>query len=182
MLSVTFTCLLIVVARVVDVSLGTLRTINVVHGRRFLAFCLGFVEILIWIFVVSRVINEIRQPAYALAYAVGFALGNYIGVTIEARLAMGRQVLHIITRNGPELAQTLREANYRVTQFDGYGRDGPVQELFVLLERRGVPKILSTVQRLDPDCFYTVDDVRMASSGQVPATKSAQTHTAPVRK
>ena len=73
MLSVFLTCLLIVAARITDVSLGTIRTINVVQGRRTLALVLGFFEVLIWVFVVSRVINEIRQPAYALAYALGFA-------------------------------------------------------------------------------------------------------------
>lgn len=166
-------CLLIVVARITDVSLGTIRTINVVQGRRLIALVLGFIEILIWIFVVSAVINDIRQPAYALAYALGFALGNYVGMVLEHHIALGRQVVRIITREGPEIAATLRAAGYRVTQFDGFGRDGPVQELVVLTERHAVAHLLSQARTLDPNCFYMADDIRLASSATVGTGVSA---------
>lgn len=157
-------CALIVLARVADVSLGTMRTIMVVQGRRTLALVLGFFEILIWISVVSSVVTRIHEPQYAAAYALGFALGNYVGMTIEQKLAMGRQVVRFITRQGPELAVALRNAGLIVTQFDGYGRDGPVQELFVESERRSTPRIIAQARTTDPKCYYTVDDVRMTSS------------------
>lgn len=178
-LTVALTCVLIVVARIADVSLGTIRTIMVVQGRRMLAFVLGFVELLIWVAVVSRVIQGIGdQPLYALAYAGGFALGNYIGMTIEARLAMGRQIVRIISRVGPELAQELRTAGFMVTQFDGYGRDGPVQMLFVECPRRHTRQIIGEARRLDPKCYYSVDDVRATSANTVraiqPTWKTAQ--------
>lgn len=172
MLSIALTCLLIVVARVVDVSLGTIRMINVVHGRRCLALVLGFVEILIWVFIVSRVIHEIHQPAYAIAYALGFALGNYVGMTIEHKLALGRQVVCIITRHGYELAGALRETGLRVTQFDGMGRDGPVQEIFVEVGRRSTGEVIDQARKLDSSCYYMVDDVRRASSTEVKASRS----------
>jgi uncharacterized protein YebE (UPF0316 family) len=169
--SVLLTCLIIVVARITDVSLGTIRTINVVQGRRHVALMLGFFEVLIWVFVVSRVISEIRQPAYAIAYALGFALGNWVGMTIEGRLAMGRQVVHIFSRLGPEMATALREAGLRVTQFDGYGRDGPVQHLLIEIGRRHSANVIGQARTIDPRCFYMVDDVRLVSSvhGQLPA-------------
>lgn len=164
MLAVALNCLLIVVARIVDVALGTIRTINVVQGRRMVALVLGFVEILVWIFVVSQVINEIRQPAYAIAYALGFALGNYVGMVIESRLALGRQVVRIITREGAELAAALRANELRVTQFDGFGRDGPVQEVFIQVDRYHAPEVVTKARTLDPQCFYMIDDIRTASS------------------
>jgi len=171
MVTVLLTCGLIVLARIADVSIGTILTINVVQGRRSLALVLGFFEVLIWVFVVSRVISEIRQPAYALAYALGFALGNWVGMTIEARLAMGRQVVRIFSRQGPELAVALREAGLRVTQFDGYGRDGPVQQLFIEVERRSASNVITQARGLDPACYYMVDDVRFASSQMVQASQ-----------
>ncbi len=173
MLTVVLTFLLIVVARIVDVSLGTLRTLMVVQGRRLLAFVLGFFEILIWVTVVSGVIQHLRaQPAYALAYALGFALGTYAGVTLERRLALGRQVVRIISRQGPELAVRLRELGLRVTQFDGYGRDGAVQELFIEVERRETPRVVREARRLDPRCYYMIDDVRATSSATLPYAQS----------
>lgn len=166
-------CLLIVAARIADVSLGTLRTIMVVQGRRAVAFVLGFCELLIWVTVVSSVITELRaQPLYAIAYALGFACGNYVGMTIERRLALGRQVVRLITRRGPELAQALREAGLRVTQFDGYGRDGPVQEVFIETGRRTAARVIAQARALDPRCYYIVDDIRLASSAAVPLRES----------
>ncbi len=166
------TCLLIIVARIADVSLGTIRTINVVQGRRHLALVLGFFEVLIWVFVVSRVISQIQQPIYAVAYALGFALGNYVGMTIEQRLALGRQVVRVFTRIGPEMAAAQREAGFRVTQFDGYGRDGPVQELFIEVGRRDVAKVIARARALDPRCYYMVDDVRVVSSASAQSRES----------
>lgn len=165
MTEVVLTCLLIVVARMADVSLGTIRTIMTIQGRRAVALSISVVELLIWVFVVSRVIRDIAdQPAYGFAYAIGFALGTYIGMTIEARLALGRQVVRIFTRQGGEMAQALRDAGLRVTQFDGHGRDGPVQELFIELERRHARSVIAQARELDPHCYYMVDDIRFASS------------------
>jgi uncharacterized protein YebE (UPF0316 family) len=158
-------CLLIILARIADVSLGTIRTINVVHGRRLLALVLGFFEVLIWILVVSRVITgAAATPAYAIAYALGFALGNYVGMTIESKLALGHQVVRIFTRRGPVLAAALRESGLLVTQFEGHGRDGPVQELFIQIGRRAAARVVAQARELDPTCYYMVDDVRVVSS------------------
>mgnify|MGYP000753228579 CR=1 FL=1 len=168
MVSVALTCMLIILARIADVSLGTIRTIVVVQGRRGLAFVLGFFELLIWVSIVSRVILHLEEkPVYAVAYALGFALGNYIGMTIESRIALGRQVVRIITRQGAALATALRDIGLRVTQFPGYGRDGPVEELFVEVERRAVTNVINLARSGDPKCYYMVDDVRLASSSAV---------------
>ena len=100
---VVFMCLLIIVARIGDVSLGTLRTIVTIQGRRALAISISIFELLIWVFVVSQVIRDIgNEPIYGVAYAIGFASGTFIGMTIEQRLALGRQVVRIITRQGPK--------------------------------------------------------------------------------
>jgi len=161
---VVFTSLLIVAARVIDVSLGTLRTVSIMHGRRALALALGFVEILVWVLVVSEVIGSIKDNlVYGLAYAGGFALGTWLGMTIEQRLAMGTQVLRVFTRQGDAMAASLRELGHRVTVFDGRGRNGPVSMLFVQSDRRRVGRMLATLRSIDPECYYTVDDIRLAS-------------------
>lgn len=167
MLEVIVWSLIIIVARIGDVSISTVRTILMIQGRRGVAIVLAVPEILIWVFIVSRVVTDIREkPVYGIAYAIGFASGTYIGLAIESRLALGRQAIRIITRRGPELAAALREAGLRVTQFDGHGRDGPVQELFIEVRRKQTKTILSQARTLDPQCYYAVQDVRMASFGR----------------
>jgi len=161
---VILNCLLIIVARVADVTLGTLRTVAVINGRRWTAWHLGFVEVLIWVLVVGAVIGSIKEsPWYAIAYALGFATGNYLGITIEQYFAHGEQVVRIFTRKGPEMSGWMREQGLRVTMFQGEGRDGPVHMLFIETARRGAAAVVKMARQFDAACFYVVDDVRLAS-------------------
>lgn len=162
---VLVTCLLIVLARIADVSLGTIRTVTVISGRRWTAWFLGFFEVLIWVLIVSKVIAEVQQnPLYAVAYALGFAAGNFIGITIETQLAFGEQVVRVFTRRGDDLAAPMRAAGYPVTIFPGRGRDGPVDMLFIETRRRKARDAVALARKIDPTCFLIIDDVRAASS------------------
>jgi len=150
---------------------GTLRTVAVVYGRRFSAFALGFFEVLIWVVVVAKVVETLDDNMfYAVAYALGFAAGNFLGITIESHIAVGSQVVRVFTRQGEALAHALRARDYRVTSFEGEGRDGPVTLLFVHSSRKRVKKMLGMARELDPSCFYVIDDVRYASLPLAAAT------------
>jgi uncharacterized protein YebE (UPF0316 family) len=157
-------CLLIVLARIGDVSLGTLRTVCVVRGHRSVAPFLAFFEVLLWVLVVSKVVSNLQQPEYALSYALGYSLGNFVGMTIEKRVALGDQVIRVFTHHGSELASLLRQEGYRVTEFDGRGRDGPITLLFIQTSRRTAPQLVTRLHQLDPSCYYIVDDIRLAST------------------
>jgi len=161
------TCVLICLGRAVDVTLGTLRTVFVVHGRRGVASVLGFCEVLIWVVVVSRVVQNLQQPYYAVAYAFGFTLGTYVGITVEGWFGAGAQVIRVFTRRGPELVDTLRAGGYVVTQFEGAGREGPISLIFLQVPRRGMRPVVEQVLAVDPDCFYIVDDVRLSSGRKI---------------
>ena len=156
------TCALIILARIGDVSLGTIRTICVVNGRALISWVLGFFEVLIWLCAVSKVLSGPLTLPYTLAYAVGFATGNYIGVTVEGLIAFGEQVVRIFTRRGAEVAEALRGEGFRVTEFDGRGRDGLVSLLFIETRRKDTRHLLRRVHDLDPNTFYLVDDIRLA--------------------
>ncbi len=149
----------IFVCRILDVSLGTMRTISLVHGRAVLAVVLGFFEVLVWISVVSQVISEVKtNPVLLLAYAGGFAAGNGIGIALERKIAMGTQVVRIISQHaGPVIAAKIREIGQAVTTFVGEGRDGPVTLIYVTCPRRRVEQILSTAMLLDPQLFYVTE-------------------------
>ena len=162
-MEVLLTCALIVIARIADVSLGTIRTVAVVNGRRGIAVAIGFFEVLIWVVVVRTVVQHLDGPIYAVAYAGGFALGTWIGITVEGRLGTGNQVLRVFTRIGERLTAELRAQDFVVTVFEGSGREGPISMLFLETSRRGIRRALDTITRQDPDCFYIVDDVRLSS-------------------
>lgn len=172
------TCLLIVLGRVADVSLGTLRTVMVVTGRRAMAFLLGFCEVLIWITVVGQLIANLDHWMYYPAYALGFALGCFVGMTIERRLALGKQVVQVFSRNAHAVATALRAMSFgenmphlAVTEMEAKGHRGPVGVLFVEVPRRYAAPVTDQVLRVDPDAYFIIDDVRHASSA---ASRSQQ--------
>jgi len=157
--------LLIALARVFDVSLGVLRQASVRAGRRRSAWLIGFVEALVWVFVVAKVVTNLTNPVYAICYALGFATGTFVGVTLEGLLARGEQVVRIFTHNN-DMASSLRRMGYRVTEFDGHGLKGPVKLLFIHVIRKKSPIVPKLARQLDPECFIVVDDVRTSSVGQ----------------
>jgi uncharacterized protein YebE (UPF0316 family) len=174
--------LLIVVARIGDVSLGTLRTVAVIHGRRGAAWMLGFCEVLIWVLVVSQVIVTVRDNwVYAIAYAFGFATGNFIGITIEQYFAYGRQIVRVFTRQGSAMAEVMRAQGFTVTEFEGKGRDGPVNMLFIEVGRRMAQTAIRLAREVDPTCYYTIGDIREASTGTSGTPSSLASETSPAR-
>jgi len=156
------TGVLIFLARICDVSIGTVRTIVTVQGRTVIAFILAIFEISIWITVVSTVIHQIKDnPLLIIFYAFGYATGNVVGILVERRLAFGLIILKVITRNaGGELADYLRQKGQPVTVFMGEGMEGPVKELYIACRRRDLKWILPVVSQKDPKAFYVVEQAR----------------------
>jgi len=157
---------LVFVARLTDVSLGTLRTIAIVHGRTMLSFWLGFFESAIWLAVVSTIVQSVlQQPLLGVVYAFGFASGNLVGIKIEKFIAMGHLILRIISRKNSHLITSqMRDKGYRVTTFAGEGMNGPVQELYVVCRRKDLKKLLQTVLMLDPEAFYVTEQAGSVSN------------------
>jgi uncharacterized protein YebE (UPF0316 family) len=153
--------LLIFLARVVDVSLGTIRTISTVHGRGKTAFILGAFEVSIWLLVVSKMISEIsNQPIYVLFYALGFSTGNVLGILVERRIAFGYVGLRVFCRQkGDEMADAMRDAGYAVTSFEGKGKSGTVVELYAVCKRKKLNELVAISRKIEPDAFYTSDHV-----------------------
>src|SRR5579859_412984 len=111
-LTVFVTFWLIVLARIIDVSLDTIRMVSVVQGRRAFAAVLGFFQAVVYVCAIAKVLLNMNQPVYALAYGLGFATGTYLGMLIEQRLAFGKQLALFVTSKGRELAEVLRAADY----------------------------------------------------------------------
>jgi uncharacterized protein YebE (UPF0316 family) len=158
-LPLLLTGIAIFLARIVDVSLGTLRTISIIQGRTWVAFWLGFVEIIIWLWVISTVIPQIREiPVLAIFYAFGFASGNLVGIRLERRLAFGHIIIRVISKkNYQKMADALRQAGFAVTTFQGEGMSGPVIELFIVCRRRFLREIIGMIKSIEPDAFYTTE-------------------------
>ena len=158
--------ILIFLARVTDVSLGTFRTIVVFRGHKFLAAVIGFFEVMIWLVAAGQVLTHLDRWYLILAFAGGFAVGNYVGIWIESRFALGNELIRCISFNRDILAERIRAEGFKVVSFDGdMGDDKPVELLFIVEKRRNVPKLINLIKQLDENAVYSVSDVKSVYEG-----------------
>lgn len=161
--------LLIALARITDVSIGTLRIIFVAKGLRYLAPVLGFFEVSIWLGAISQVMENMTNLTNFFAYAIGFSLGNYLGMYIESRLAIGMVVVRIITKSdSSNLVRALRAMRYSVTVADAQGNSGDVKIIFTVIKRSGIKIVQSLILEHNPQAVYSIEDVRHASDPEFP--------------
>lgn len=161
--------LIIFVGRAVDVTLGTLRIMYVARGKRNLAPFFGFFEVLIWIVIIGQIVQNIDQPAAYFAYAAGFAAGNYLGILIEGRLAVGTLLIRvIIPGEAGELPARLREAGFGVTIVNGLGASGPVQLVYTIVRRKNYAIAHAIIQEWAPRAFISIEEERSIEKGIFP--------------
>ena len=157
MLEIILGALMIMGLRIIDVSIGTLRTILVVQGRKYLAGFAGFFEVLIWVFAIRYIMQNLDQIANLFGYAAGFGLGNILGITIEQKIGLGFIQLNIISRHLTEkIANTLRKSKFGVTILPGEGGAGGISIIVVILPRKYQKKVISLVENIDNNAFITI--------------------------
>ncbi|HET7585799.1 MAG TPA: DUF5698 domain-containing protein [Gemmatimonadaceae bacterium] len=160
--------LIILMLRVCDVSLDTMRVLAVVRGQRGAAAGLGFFQALIWIFAVGNAVKHLDSVWHILGYAAGFGLGTLVGVTIERVLAYGLSTVRIVsTHGGVEIAEALRAQGYGVTEMAGYGRDGAVEIVTCVVQRQHLDDVMALVDAWDPSAFATVEEPKILRGGSI---------------
>ena len=166
--------LLIFLARVCDVALGTLRFIFIAKGMRKLAPILGFVEVLIWVLAVREVMINLRNIACFLAYGFGFAMGNYVGMWIEEKLSIGMVLVRVVFKTDPTpLTEFMKNNELGYTIVEGEGTREKVKILFSVVKRKNLDGILSAIAAFNNNAFYTVENIRAASEGIFPLSEKS---------
>ncbi len=165
--------LLIFVSRLVDVTLATLRHIFVSKGLKKLVPALGFVEVLIWLVAMRQVFNHLDNFLCFFAWAAGFAMGTYCGMYIEERLALGMQIIRIITdKDAATLIESFKKHRHGITVVDAQGSNGPVKLIFTVVKRVNKQEVLNIIHTCTPDAFYSIEDVRTSHQGVFSAENS----------
>jgi len=161
--------LLILLARVLDVSMGTMRIFFISRELKYLAPIIGFFEVLIWLLSIRVIMQNLNNVACYIAYGTGFAMGTFIGLQIEKGLAIGSSIIRIITqKNATELIDYLRSKGYGATSIDAQGVKGKVHVIYLIIKRNDLENIAKIIKRFNPKAFYTVEDLRVVSKGIYP--------------
>lgn len=157
---------LIFASRVIDVSLGTLRIIFLSKGNKLVAPILGFFEICIWLLAITRIMQNLDNWICFIAYAGGFAFGNFVGIWIDEKLAVGEVVIRVITqRNASKLIERLSQEEYGFTQIDAKGSKEDVSIIFAVIERDAIMEFKTLVREYNPKAFITTQPIKLESKG-----------------
>lgn len=152
---------LIFLARVCDVSIGTIRIMLLPKSRKIIIAVLAFLEMMIWLLAIRQILFDVSNVVMLVAFAGGFASGNLVGMWIEEKLAVGIEIIRIITpHNTDKLLEEFRQKRYGYTIVDAEGSMGKVKIIFLVIHRKERRRLLDLVRKLNPDAFFSVEDVK----------------------
>lgn len=162
-------CLKIFFVRILDVSLGTFRTIITVKGKSLYASLVGFIEVFIWFLIVREALNTDETSIFiAIAYSLGFATGTYIGGLLSKKFIKGNLTVQVITDNAyPDLVNNLRENGYAVTVIDVEGKDKTKEKymLYIQITNKNLNHLQKLVKDIDKDAFIVVNETKYVQNG-----------------
>jgi uncharacterized protein YebE (UPF0316 family) len=161
--------LLIFLARIIDVSINTIRIIYVLGGRRLTATVLGFFESFIWLMAIRQIFDNLDNWICYVAYPAGFAMGILVGMIIEERIAYGKVIIRTITRKDIDTLRVyLQERGFRYSAVKASGPDGDEHIVFTVSEREQLDELLAGIKSIIPTAYYTIERLnRAGDSGMV---------------
>ena len=162
-------CLLVCAAKIVEITIQSLKTCMMVKGQRLKAAGLGFVECTIWGLVISTLISTLGNDLLLLVfYCVGYATGLFLGSTIENKIALGTSNLELIANDESteKITKLLKEKNMGYTVFEGHGSTDKMNMIFIVLPRRETPKVLKEIRSAcDNKVFVVASEVSKYAGG-----------------
>ena len=162
-------CFIICAAKIIEISIQSLKTCMMVKGQRMKAAGLGFVECLIWGLVISTIIGTLGDNLVLLLfYCLGYATGLFLGSTIESKIALGTSNLELIASDSSteKIVEYLKENGRGYTVLDGYGSTDKMNMIFIVLPRREMPKVLKEIRKAcDNKVFVVASDVSKYAGG-----------------
>lgn len=174
--------LLIFFARIGDMSIDTVRIIYVTKGYKWISSVLGFIEVMIWLFAISNVMQNIGYGNitgifYSVVYAAGFASGNFVGMLVEERLSIGKVSLKVVVRkNCAEIIKEIEAMGHLMTITEARGEDGEVKILYLVMPRKEVKSVIQVIKKHNPTAFYWIEDVKFANDDDPAMMKSVKHH------
>jgi uncharacterized protein YebE (UPF0316 family) len=158
--------LMIFFARICDVTVGTIRIVMVSKGHKIFAPVLGFFEVIIWLLAMSKIVQNLDNWVCYVAYGAGFATGNYVGLWLEEKLAMGIMQIQIITsRDASELINNLKKHGFGITYLEANGAIEQVAVIYSIVNRSELPQLIELIKASNPNAFYSIGEVKFVNKG-----------------
>jgi uncharacterized protein YebE (UPF0316 family) len=165
--------IMIFIAKIIEVSVDTIRLIFVSRNDKLIAPILGFVSVSIWITVLSFVVQNLSNIYSYLSYGLGFAMGTYVGILLEEKLVTGFIIFKVfLVQSQVELKEALIKEGYGFTTIDAQGASGKVNLFDIIVKRKDIQKVVNLIKDINPNAFYTIETAKTAKLGIFPTKKS----------
>ncbi|HPF83737.1 MAG TPA: DUF5698 domain-containing protein [Bacilli bacterium] len=161
-------CIKIFFVRILDVSLGTIRTMVTVKGKNLYAAMIGFVEVLIWFLIVKEALNtDITSIFIAFSYAGGYATGTYIGGILSNRFITGNLGLQVIlSKKNDDIVKEIRKNGYAVSVLDVKGqKEEEKYMLLIEINKKSFNSLKRLIRKLDDKAFIVVNETKLVQNG-----------------
>ena len=166
-----FMCFKIFFARIIDVSIGTVRTVLVVRGNRIMGSILAFFEVLIWFFAAREALNTIDSILVPIFYAGGYATGTYVGTLISNNFLDGLISVQVISKNSKALKiiKEVRSNGFGVSVIDLNNTQDKVNKklLIIQLNKKKLKIITHIIRSIDRDAFVIINETKYVQKGVV---------------
>lgn len=163
---------LIFLARIMDVSIGTLRLIFVSRGFKYYAPVLGFFEVIIWLLAIGQIMQHLDNFMCYIAYGLGFATGNFVGIILDEKLSLGTILVRIIPKKDPtDLIHRLRTEDFGASLVNIEGMTGKLKMIFAIIKRKDLKVVMEIINEYNPNAFVTIEDVKTAQEGYFRMTR-----------
>lgn len=166
-----FLCMKIFLARLIDVSLGTFRTINTVKGKDLIAALIGLIEITVWFLVVKEALNTTNNSIFiVISYAFGFSVGTYIGGKIsKIFIKSNLEVQVILSKKDDNIVNEIKKNGFGVTIID---IDTNMKYmLYIQIRGESLEKLKKIIKEKDPNAFIVVNETKYVENGYFSSIK-----------
>ena len=162
-------CIIVCIAKIVEITIQSLKTCMMVKGQQLKAAALGLLECIIWGLVISTIIGTLGDNLLLLVfYSFGYATGLFLGSTIEGKIALGTSSLQLIAddENTKKIIEYLKSNSRGYTVFSGHGSTKTMNMILVVLTRRDAIPVLREIRKIcDNNVFVVVDDINKYAGG-----------------
>lgn len=168
-MALLFLCIKIFFARIIDVTLATLRTVYSVKGKTVLAGVIGFIEATIWFIVVKEALNtDIQSPFIVMSYAGGFAAGSILGTFVSKTFVNSLVRVEVITAKAtPENVEKIKLEGFGVSVLDIMDNDDDIDKkmLIITLNSKHLDELKRILRHIDKNAFVVVNESKIVQNG-----------------
>ena len=164
-MSLLFLCIKIFTARLIDVSLGTIRTIFTIKDKHLIASLIGLIEVIVWFLVVQAALNSTENNFFiAFSYSIGFAIGTYIGGIISNKLINTKLGIQVVLNNNKQIINKIRKAGYALSIINLVSEDNKYM-LYIQVDSKKYHSLIKLIKKLDSNAFIVVNETKVVYNG-----------------